>query len=677
LRFRRRKQPNEEPRELTPEERPALVTPQAWIETQAQEGQPADLSYCDLTNVVWKGDCLTGMILRGASLCSGNLQNADLTNVDLREADLTDADLTGVVNLLPEQLAGANLKRAKLPTELQTFEGLKTAEEMSKNSGKYFIALMAGCLYALLTIVSTSDVGFFTETSTATLPIINVAVSTVGFYWAAPLLLLGAFIYFHMDLQRLWDTLAKLPAVFPDGKPLNEKVYPWLLNGLVVVQSPYLKVRKVPLMWLQKPISIFFAWWATPLTLIFFWGRYLRRHDWPGTNYHIGLIAVAGLASLLFYRLTKNTLQHVENFTASLHPSIWRWTWLYLVVGISLLVVGSDGAIRGISVLPNGLRPTQNGLRPTENQVGWQRHRQWVPILMSRFGYRPFADLAEADISIRPSNWSSQQERGKTIDYSAVKGARLQQRDLQNAILDNTFLVKADLSGAQLKNASFLHSSLLRADMTGADLRWADFRWAYLRGANLSRTNFSRANLDGADLRWAYLGGANLYRAHLHSADLSEAHLDNAHLEKADLNLTNLGGADLRGAYLRGAYLGGAELGNANLQGAHFDGADISGALCFGTNLSGAHLEGAYLRGAILYSVHLDNAHLEGADLSAAELAGASLSEARLDKADLSAADLRDAIGLTQRQLDSAFTDEQTNVSPPLVNRIHRPPVSK
>ena len=370
--------------------------------------------------------------LRGASLRGVKLNGADLTRAVLYEADLTGADLTDVIGLTQDNFAGTDLTRATMPPELSGFVNLKAVEEMSKNSGRYFIGLMVGCSLALLTLAGTSDVGFFTNTSTATLPILNFPVSTVSFFWVTPFLLFATFIYFHMDLQRLWDTLGRLPAVFPDGHSLNSKAYQWTLTNLVSAYSRYLTPRHMPLMWLRKPVSIFCAWWITPITLVFFWGRYLRRHDWPGTVFHSVLIVVAAMSSLLFYRLAKYTLQHRENPARLVRPRKWRLAWVYLVSGISLLGIGSDGAIRGIHV----------DLRSTSDHIGKQLHRKWVPRLMNWVGYRPFADLSDADISVRPAAWLGQDENGKSADLSMVKGARLQNRDLHNAYLDYAFLAK-------------------------------------------------------------------------------------------------------------------------------------------------------------------------------------------------------------------------------------------
>ena len=69
-------------------------------------------------------------------------------------------------------------------------------------------------------------------------------------------------------LQRLWESLAKLPAVFPDGTPLDEKVYPWLPNSLVSSHFVLLREQRPVLSGLQSLISIALAYWFVPLTLV-------------------------------------------------------------------------------------------------------------------------------------------------------------------------------------------------------------------------------------------------------------------------------------------------------------------------------------------------------------------------------------------------------------------------
>ena len=44
-----------------------------------------------------------------------------------------------------------------------------------------------------------------------------------------------------------------------------------------------------------------------------FWLRYLPRHDWPGTIWHVVLITLAAAASFVTYRLAQRTLREIAH----------------------------------------------------------------------------------------------------------------------------------------------------------------------------------------------------------------------------------------------------------------------------------------------------------------------------------------------------------------------------
>ena len=46
------------------------------------------------------------------------------------------------------------------------------------------------------------------------LPVINTKVPVTGFFLFAPAILLALYVYLQLYLQRMWDGLASLPAVF-------------------------------------------------------------------------------------------------------------------------------------------------------------------------------------------------------------------------------------------------------------------------------------------------------------------------------------------------------------------------------------------------------------------------------------------------------------------------------
>lgn len=180
--------------------------------------------------------------------------------------------------------------------------------------------------------------------------------------------------------------------------------------------------------------------------------------------------------------------------------------------------------------------------------------------------------------------------------------------------------------------------------------------WADEKGQDQS-LDLSRTDIQGAVLVGAYLEGVNFSKARLGGALLT-----GAHLEGADLSEAHLEGAHLRGAHLEGADLTAAHLERANLRGAHLMRALLVGAYLEEANLSGTHLEGAELAAAHLEGANLKGAHLEGADLMAVHLEKANLRGAHLERADLNAAHLTDAVSLTRKQIEQAFTDEKTQL---------------
>ncbi len=194
--------------------------------------------------------------------------------------------------------------------------------------------------------------------------------------------------------------------------------------------------------------------------------------------------------------------------------------------------------------------------------------------------------------------------------------------------------------------------NLSEAHLAGCTLEGYDLKGAILRGADLRHALANEVHLEEADLSAAKMQRALLKGAHLEGAYLGSAHLDGAdlwgaHLEKAILWFAHLEGANLENARLEGANLDNARLDRANLRGAHLEGADLENAHLDGANLRGAHLEGA----------KLGYARLEGADLRGAHLDGARLWYAHLEGAHISDADFRNALELTQAQLDTACWD--------------------
>jgi uncharacterized protein YjbI with pentapeptide repeats len=433
--------------------------------------QGANLQGADLQRVVLRDANLSEADLRGANLQGAELQGSNLQGTALQLTNLRNADLTGAIGLVASQLAGADVAGAKLPETVGTFTGLATVRDLAQRARWLLFSLMLGCIFAWLSISATTDAILLTDAPLALFRHLRIPIPSAGFYEVMPIFLLFLFIYFHLYLQRLWEDLAALPAVFPDGRPLDRMAYPWLMHGLVRVHNGRLREHRPPLSHLQMGICIALGWWLVPITLLFFWARYLPRHDWVVTILHITLVVVAIGFAVLFQSLARTVLRG-RTIRRYKHGAVALVLACVTCVGLSFL---SIGALAGI---PPRLYSTSTPSRAVAPRLEQTNIRRLVPYLFTFVGYSPFADLAEEEVSRKPVPWSGQGSEALLL----VRGAPLKQSNLRYANAIGAFLANADLRGA---------------DLIGADLRQADLRGARLDGANLQGTD-----LRGADLRY-------------------------------------------------------------------------------------------------------------------------------------------------------------------------------
>jgi uncharacterized protein YjbI with pentapeptide repeats len=506
----------------------------------------ADLAGRDLTGIDLRGTNLQHAKLRGAKLgrdgrlCDADIRDADLCQADLSGADLTEihcagadlrranlretnlqgADLSGSIGALrTEQLAGANLTGAKLPEQLKTlYDKLENVKGISESARKIFLAVLAACLYCWLTIATTTDVNLITNRASSPLPIIQTQIPIAGFYVVAPLLVLCVYFYFHFYLQKLWEELGSLPAVFPDGRPLYTKVDPWLLNDLVRSHLPKLNIDRPFLPYLQLWISVLLAWWIVPVTMLLFWGRYLRRHERIGTTFHVALLVISLVGAVCLYRLAVATLQGRDRVA-------FRWK------GIVKSRRGYQTAAFATAALVF--------FAWVSWETRWADQKSLVSRIMTHAGYIPFAHLSGAEVSQIKGTLSPNQYKDPYVimqskldgtydkDRGLLLGAHLSGTNLRCAEASGSFLAAADLAGADLSGASLIDADLWEAqlidtDLGGANLAGAVLTDAILWHANLQGAKLTEARLIFADLSGANLKGTNLWRADVSFADLTD-----------------------------------------------------------------------------------------------------------------------------------------------------------
>ena len=249
--------------------------------------QGANLEGANLEGANLEEANLEGASLEGANLKEANLKGADLSFADLKGADLIGADLmsaelagtdfyacllqnsimVGAKTLQVDQLTGADLSNATLPHNLGEFAGVEIVKEATVPNRKLFVSLLVACVYSVITIFNPAAVG---PDADITLPLLQTKVPLGAFYFGAPLLLFSVFFYLHLNLQAMWKQLARLPAVFKDGRTLDQTVSPWMLNRLVAFHVLLLRQGPRPFSFFDKLLPVVLAWWSVPVTLFLF-----------------------------------------------------------------------------------------------------------------------------------------------------------------------------------------------------------------------------------------------------------------------------------------------------------------------------------------------------------------------------------------------------------------------
>ena len=269
-----------------------------------------DLTGADLSHAQLSESNLRGAVLRKTDLTGANLQNARMYDADLYGSKLHEVDLTKVQGLVQCQLSGTDLSNAQLPADAGKFASLEHVTDISVQARSLLWVTVGACFLAAVTMFVTTDGAIVAQSGSTLLPVVvNINVPIHAFFWLIPLILLSLYLYLHFQLQYLWDGLASLPSVFPDGISLEEKAYPLFLVGLVRQYVPILERNRPPLSWLRVAASIASAWGLVPFTIFLCWLRYLRVHEIWGTAWHIGLLTLATWFGMATYCLTAETLK--------------------------------------------------------------------------------------------------------------------------------------------------------------------------------------------------------------------------------------------------------------------------------------------------------------------------------------------------------------------------------
>ena len=409
------------------------------------------------------------------------------------------------------------------------------------------------------------------------LPVLNVDLPLIGFFFTAPLLFL--LFHFYVFLQS-------------EGLARKVKAYNVLLRETVVVSSDrsYLRHRldSFPVLQFLAGVSErrqgLIGWllrltaWTTlvamPLTVLLLGQvKFLPYHlEWL-TWVHRGIVFLDLVLIWLFWRMVRGdsadgTLQRsfrgIVGVAGVVLVLVFSWI-LATYPGETIYNNRLAAGIDKIGKLVLATKPStvlfEGGIDPTTGQpISW------------------FANF----LALPDTRFVDDEQIAKQPERVTVS---LRGRDLNRIVLARTDLRQADFTGA----------SLVEADLTASRLESAIFGCGKL--GNNSQGKCVR--LQGASLTEAHLEGTVFERAQMQGARLDGVHAGGSQFDQAELQGSLFNGADLRAASLNGAGMQGASLYQANL----------AGASLFNASIQGADLSGTNFDAALLIQIHAHNAY--------------------------------------------------------------------
>ncbi|TMU14875.1 pentapeptide repeat-containing protein [Halomonas sp. ATBC28] len=551
--------------------------------------------------------------------------------------------------------------------------------ELSVLARNTCLALLAYLGYVGITLLAVQDADFFVPARQTELPLVGIAIPTFSFFVFAPPLGAALYIYQHIHLIKLFDTLAVAPARI-DGEALGDRIHPWLVNNLFLTIRAGGSASDRPLNILSNFSSLLLVWITPPMVLAGFWWRSMSAHDERLTLFLALSLLIASYAGLSSWWAARSAAHRTYRRP---WPNPWRvgvrlWAGLVAVVFIiAFSWLRTEGGFTyyinrtidfiehkfEISFFYSNLDSSGDWQSPQFIQEKWVGTSKLDTFMLAQ------ADLFGVELVVLPESWRSRETTRDffredwcrreglsmavcghfpSVDRTPSVTLQAERESWCGNFLDvpvDVCLASFDVLNERFEKEWTDERSAMLASLPNLDLIGRDLRDAYAPEASLVNASLELARLQGAILISAKLEGADLSHAQLNNADLSFARLEGATFWSARMEGVTLHNAWMEGANFTLARLNGGDLSLSLLENANFFRSKLNWV-----NLMGAHLEGA----------NLQSSQLEGANLTLAKLEGGDFDSAKLKWTILRDADLRGVKNLTQAQLDGGVGNANT-----------------
>ena len=503
-------------------------------------------------------------------------------------------------------------------------DNIAQLSEISRNSRTTFMAMILACVYSFLAIATTTDAALLSNSSATPLPIIQANVPIVWFYYFAPIILAVLFIYFHLYLERFWRCVALLPLRHPDGRGLDDYIYPWLIsNAIIRGEIRELSVHRFSAR-IEAWLSLLLAWWLVPIVLLFYWARFLVAHDWAGTLLHIGLIVLLAGFALRFFFSAKNALrrmaseaEHPTGARASVPgnlPALGRTQLTSAAAGLAIVgVVLAYLSAATILGLPQEVC-SKAGLGTRCALYGPGR-AFWHAV-----GVEPYVDVNEQRFVGKPKEWQSLLSNGELLrsHLESQQTLVLIARDLRSMSAADAFLPGSRLQGVSLDYADLRHAAMTASRLERVTLAGTNLTDADLRHARIDDSHFDDVVAQAARFEHASFASGRLEDRTRLSGDFSGAHFDGARGENLLFGTQTDSGAaggpretTLREASLKEATFTWSTFSGIDFGAAMLDGATLTNNVFSRADFSGAGLRGAFLDGSTFTKCRFVSSRIE------------------------------------------------------------------
>lgn len=378
------------------------------------------------------------------------------------------------------------------------------ANLIQKRARSIYYALMLANVIALIAVWNTNDVDFFAADSTVKLPFIEVPVKTKLFYLIAPIFLFVTYIYQFHYFVRLIDIigLRKFAAGQYDGVRLKMRIDPWAISEYFLERyepRPKTLLHRFTMSNIVFTVSFMISILLTPYSLYSFWRCSFAPHD---ATLSFPLACLTALVSA---------------------TGLW--------VCLKVFVAKANERLLGVSVILGVLLFAAMSVHTFDKVVGrlnGQDFQVFSPLYV--------ANLANAQLSIQPSNWKSRNQA--LMEFLAKKN--YQDKNIEQLMecirhpwkyggespqvtgisCTTSKQLARDIQAFSEQRRFFLQT-LVKVDLESADFRNANLENAFLAGVDADKANFTSAQMVNATLEGARLRGAIFNNANMAGADFS------------------------------------------------------------------------------------------------------------------------------------------------------------